>query len=468
MTTMRATSDDRGSRSGYRVILVGRTGMEGSLRADAGLELIRVRSAFDAIGELGDPIDHDSPSRSVVIVGPDASPADGRGRSFVQALRLVDAGVSVLRVGRRADGADRGPFDGVVEPSLSPDGLRAMLEGGPRVAAEHAPAPASTEPSVWPGSESLTEGMPIDALVRAAVGAEAKPAHDRVGDEPMVAAILRGQDAMGVGLRLIRERLGVSDVELIPPGEGEPPEHAVGVRWNERVIGHLVSREAARRELQRQAVWLAGWARLGEQRRELEAAAFTDPLTGAWNRRYFDKFLPAAIERTRRNRGSLTVMVFDIDDFKQYNDRYGHAAGDEILAGVVALLRSTIRPTDRVCRIGGDEFAVIFHEPTGPREAASKHPESVYGIAKRFQSQVCARRFPKLGDEAPGTLTISGGLATYPWDGASAEALLERADELALQSKREGKNAITLGKGAVRACGTDADAGGETSRHEGQ
>lgn len=466
---MRATGEARPARSAYRVILVGRTGVEGALRADAELELIRVRSALDAIGELGDPIDHDSPARSVVIVGADAEPTGSRARSFVQALRLVDSGVAAFRVGRAGDGG-RGAFDGVVEPTVTPEGLRALLEGrdaGGGVASE--PVSSVPEPSAWPGSASLAEGMPVDALVRAAVGAEAKPASDRVGDEPMVAAILRGQDVLAVGLRLIRERLGASDVVFLAhERDGDPPPaEGVGVRWNDRLLGHLVSATASRRGLQRQAVWLAGWARLGEQRRELEAAAFTDPLTGAWNRRYFDKFLPAAIERTRRNRGSLTVMVFDIDDFKQYNDRYGHAAGDEILAGVVGLLRSTIRPTDRVCRIGGDEFAVIFHEPTGPREAASKHPESVFGIAKRFQKQVCARRFPKLGDEAPGTLTISGGLATYPWDGASAEALLERADELALQSKREGKNAITLGKGAVRACGTDADAGGDTSRHEG-
>jgi diguanylate cyclase (GGDEF)-like protein len=145
-------------------------------------------------------------------------------------------------------------------------------------------------------------------------------------------------------------------------------------------------------------------------------------------------------------------MVFDIDNFKTYNDRFGHEAGDEILCETVRLLTSVIRKGDRVCRIGGDEFAIIFADPEGPRSAGSAHPESIETIARRFQDQVCKMRFPKLGVEAPGTLSISGGLATYPWDGADATALLRKADQLALESKRAGKNALTFGPGAQREC----------------
>jgi diguanylate cyclase (GGDEF)-like protein len=142
--------------------------------------------------------------------------------------------------------------------------------------------------------------------------------------------------------------------------------------------------------------------------------------------------------------------MFDIDNFKQFNDLYGHAAGDDILIQVVKLMRSVIRPTDKVCRIGGDEFVVIFWEPTGPRTATSRPPSDIYALAQRFQSEIANHKFPKLGREAPGALTISGGLATYPWDGANAAALLAQADELSLQSKRQGKNAIALGPGAER------------------
>lgn len=180
--------------------------------------------------------------------------------------------------------------------------------------------------------------------------------------------------------------------------------------------------------------------------------AFTDHLTGAWNRRYFERFLAAVLAGAQRDRRHVTILVFDIDDFKQYNDRFGHGAGDSILIEAVRLLRSVIRPSDKVCRIGGDEFAVIFHEPQGPREPTSRHPESISEIAQRFQRQICAHRFPKLGAEAPGTLTVSGGLAIFPWDGRTAEELLAKADERALQAKRAGKNTIVLGPGAEDVC----------------
>jgi diguanylate cyclase (GGDEF)-like protein len=201
--------------------------------------------------------------------------------------------------------------------------------------------------------------------------------------------------------------------------------------------------------LRQRADWLAHWLALREQHRQLYSAAFTDSLTGAWNRRYFERFLESAIKDAQRRRQNLTILIFDIDDFKHYNDTYGHPAGDEILTETVRLLRSVVRPSDKVCRIGGDEFAVIFHEPEGPREAGSRHPGNIWAIATRFQKQVAAARFPKLGENAKGRLTISGGLATYPWDGHSVDSLVGRADELVLDSKRQGKNAICFGPDAT-------------------
>ena len=181
--------------------------------------------------------------------------------------------------------------------------------------------------------------------------------------------------------------------------------------------------------------------------------AFQDTLTGAWNRRFFDAFLKETIDRAGTRRQPVTVMVFDIDDFKHYNDEFGHEAGDDILRETVRLLNSVIRKGDRVCRIGGDEFAVIFADSDPPRAPGSTHPATIEQIARRFQHQVCLMKFPKLGLEAPGTLRISGGLATYPWDGGDPEALRRHADELALDSKRNGKNAITFGPGARQVCG---------------
>src|SRR5205823_1003498 len=114
---------------------------------------------------------------------------------------------------------------------------------------------------------------------------------------------------------------------------------------------------------------------------------------------------------------------------------------------------------DRVCRIGGDEFVVLFHDPEGPRVPpppgpVPHTPQSIASIAARFQKQICEHNFPKLADQAPGTLTISGGLETFPWDGNTVQELLDRADALALRSKAGGKNVITLGPGAERVCRT--------------
>ncbi len=140
-------------------------------------------------------------------------------------------------------------------------------------------------------------------------------------------------------------------------------------------------------------------------------------------------------------------MLFDIDNFKLYNDRYSHAAGDEILRESARLMMSVVREHDVVARIGGDEFAVIFWDPAGPRQHGSHHPQDVVAIANRFQQQVCELKFPKLASHEHATLTISGGLATYPYDGTTPDDLLNKADLMALESKRKGKNALTFGRG---------------------
>lgn len=207
--------------------------------------------------------------------------------------------------------------------------------------------------------------------------------------------------------------------------------------------------------LRREGASLGAWMALAAQQEQLRRAAFTDELTGAWNRRYFHRYLGAAIEQARPLRRTVSLLVFDLDNFKSYNDRFGHSAGDEILVESVKLIKGIVRPSDRVCRVGGDEFAVIFYDPEGPRNPgvpqSANGLNSVAEIARRFQKQICEHRFPKLGMQAPGELSISGGMATFPWDAQSAADLIERADGLAMQSKRQGKNMIVLGPGAERA-----------------
>jgi diguanylate cyclase (GGDEF)-like protein len=253
-----------------------------------------------------------------------------------------------------------------------------------------------------------------------------------------------------VAVAVLRRRLGDPSLTFDPAGgaanesKGGVAGGGATVSWDSSVYGTLRAPGVSAAKLARAAEWLASWMRLADQQSALRNAAFTDPLTGAFNRRYFDKFLASAIEAAREDRRSVTVLVFDVDDFKTYNDRFGHGIGDEILRETVKLLQSVVRPTDRVCRIGGDEFAVIFYEPKGPRESGSRHPQTIHAIADRFQSQIREHKFPRLTD-APGPLTVSGGLATFPWDGGTGAELLAKADQFALESKRLGKNVITIG-----------------------
>lgn len=464
------------SRADVRVVLVGRTGLDAALRLDPSIELLRAATPLEAIGELATPIDAESPGRAVVVV---ASRVEGllegteqdaaRAGDFVGAMRVASPGVVVLGV---ANGSPvPGAFDGALTPDAPAEALRSAMRWRPGTR-DHAgvvrPLAASTTaapPRVQVRPEDELIGDLLAAQPEAPPESRQPPrapapqapvgerAHDAPTDGVLVQVLLRGQDVLHPAIDLIRRRLNDDGVEFVASAGGHVPPRCVPVTWEGPggvCYGHLGSARTPPEALAPHARWLASWLRLRDQHGQLREAAFTDSLTGAWNRRYFERFLRGTIEQAREQRRPVTILLFDIDDFKKYNDLYGHDAGDEILRETVNLLRSVIRPSDRVCRVGGDEFAVIFHEPEGPRQEGSRHPSDVFEIARRFQEQVLMHRFPKLLDCAPGTLTISGGLAAYPWDGATPEELLCRADQLAMASKRQGKNAITLGPGAMR------------------
>jgi len=278
-------------------------------------------------------------------------------------------------------------------------------------------------------------------------------------------ALLTGADATDAFMHALRTRLAdptlrfVDDPAKAPMGVGGAGG-ATTVRVERRggVFGALCSARLNERALADAAVWLARRMALAEQIRQLREAALTDPLTGAYNRRFFDRYLPHAVEQARARRLEAHLLLIDIDNFKQYNDRFGHPAGDEILIETARMLKSVVRPCDKVCRIGGDEFAVIFYEPEGPREpaqgASGKQAQptlSLSKVAARIQRVVCEKRFPKLGHDAPGQLSVSGGLATFPWDAVDPATLVAKADQLALESKAGGKSVITLGPGS-KAC----------------
>ncbi|MDX2016006.1 MAG: GGDEF domain-containing protein [Planctomycetota bacterium] len=438
-----------------RVILVGRTGLDGMLRRDASLELIRVRSAAEALAEVATgglihAASDQAPARPVVLVAPDAEPptsptalTPGTRDEFLRALREADARVRVLRV--QLAGATPSGYDG----TLAPDADLASFHAAAQPAAAVTPpapsaAPAPAAPKSPPPSVPAASISPRASDVASDLSPE--PAADvaaDLGDESLLRLVLAGHDVHEPALALLRTRLGSPALRWIEARESEPAGQPVML--GSSIAGWIDDPTIDPARLRTGAAWLSEWMRLASQVAQLREAAFQDPLTGAWNRRYFDKFLAAAIARARDARRFVTIMVFDIDNFKHYNDRFGHDLGDDILKDTVRLLRSTIRPTDRVCRIGGDEFAVIFDEPEGPRSNASRHPTDVLGLARRFQQQIASHKFPKLGSGLPSPLSVSGGLATFPWDGLTPDDLVRAADQRAIQSKQQGKNAMTFG-----------------------
>ncbi len=272
-----------------------------------------------------------------------------------------------------------------------------------------------------------------------------------LGDTDLITTLLDDPERLGeVAVELIRQRVGGAKVNW---SIARPRGACAEVAFGEQRLGYLSGEGVEAEMLANCAGWLGHWLALGEQMASLRQQALRDELTGVWNRRYFDRFLKQILQRAREERFRVTLMVYDIDDFKGYNDQFGHAAGDEILCETAKLMRSVVRQHDVVARIGGDEFAVIFWDAEAPRRQQSEHPHTVRTAAGRFQKAVCEHRFPKLGEMAPATLTISGGLASYPWDGADPQQLLQRADEALLESKRQGKNCVTFGPGAMKACG---------------
>jgi diguanylate cyclase (GGDEF)-like protein len=198
------------------------------------------------------------------------------------------------------------------------------------------------------------------------------------------------------------------------------------------------------------ANWLAGMMALLRRYEALRSLAITDELSGAFNRRYFLKYMSSLLEKAKENRSRVTLLLFDIDDFKRYNDTFGHASGDAIIRELIKLLRACTREYDLVARIGGDEFAVVYRDNEAPRQPNSEHPKDVLVATERFREAIRNHQWPQTCN-IKGEVSISGGLATFPWDADNLETLMAKADEALLKAKAAGKNVIVMHAAAAAA-----------------
>ena len=163
----------------------------------------------------------------------------------------------------------------------------------------------------------------------------------------------------------------------------------------------------------------------------------TDWLTKLWNHGHFQTVLSRELRRAREAGTNLSLIMVDIDDFKRYNDRFGHVAGDLIIKGIARIMVEASRRRDFVCRYGGEEFAIIL--PQANKEDAKN-------IAHRLRDQVLKQTFPNQETQPKNLFTLSCGVATYPQDAHDKDSLIRNADSALMQAKRSGKDKIVLFK----------------------
>jgi diguanylate cyclase (GGDEF)-like protein len=160
--------------------------------------------------------------------------------------------------------------------------------------------------------------------------------------------------------------------------------------------------------------------------------ALTDPLTGLWNRRRLSEILPIEVDRALRFQHQLSLLIFDVDDFKAINDREGHPQGDTVLQTVADVLREKTRSIDLAARFGGDEMALILIETDF---------EGAVVLAERLRSGVRETEVPTRDGQSM-QVTISVGVASLPDSAVDVEGLVDAADNALLRAKRAGKNQI--------------------------
>jgi diguanylate cyclase (GGDEF)-like protein len=216
---------------------------------------------------------------------------------------------------------------------------------------------------------------------------------------------------------------------------------AVPLFVSNRVMGSLQlfssSREAFGQE-DAQLLWVLALVAENLLTREYSSEglvhfAFTDYLTGLRTRGYFEQQLDLEFKRAERRRQKFSLLMIDIDQFKELNDSAGHHVGDEVLRQVASILIQDMREIDTVARYGGDEFVIILPE-TNQRQALF--------VAERLRRAVDQARFASANPGAPRELTISVGLAVYDHDGRFKRELIEYADTALYAAKKEGRNRV--------------------------
>jgi len=243
-----------------------------------------------------------------------------------------------------------------------------------------------------------------------------------IGNEhfPVVITDLRLPDGLGTEILNRNRRVHPQSAVIVITGDSHFATAAEAVQQG--AYGYI-PKPFQPESVRHQVAQALRQAQLVRERDHYKHLAMTDPLTQLGNRRKFDLILEGEIERGRRYQHSLSLLAVDIDRLKECNDRLGHAAGDEVIRTIAALLSRSVRRVDLVARYGGDEFMVVLPETSADGAAVA---------AGRYCLAAASM------ENAPWDLSISVGRATCPDDAKTAEDLIDIADRCMYQAKEQG------------------------------
>lgn len=259
-----------------------------------------------------------------------------------------------------------------------------------------------------------------------------------------------------------RSNVGDETLEIARPGEDEPLRAIVGCspildghgrlrgclvnfsdvtvlhRINDQLLGTLVDLEASKEEIRR-------------QNEELHRLATRDPMTGCLNRRAFFGAADPLYAKLKEEGAEVCCIMSDIDHFKLFNDRYGHAVGDQVIKSVAKCLGTDLREVDMLCRYGGEEFCIMLPNST---------VKQAFDVAERLRSAIENHAGAAVRDIPGIRITSSFGVASIKLGAKDPAELIDQADQALYQSKQNGRNRVSIWAGE-RSVGVEAEAASE-------
>ena len=455
-------------RAGHeRVLLIGDADRElhGALaRAVPGVQIKTAPSVFDGIVELG-ALGASAPPYTTVMAA--AEPIERRPEAAVRALRDLTGEGRVILFGRpQMEMLSRrmlqfGCDDYILLPADVAEIQQVFFTPPVRKSAASRPADAPRTPTPPPRTPTDSVSVPGSAYAGIPVAELFMDSLVHHPQDPLPAVLRKLNEAVAGDLRLTYQAAGAVPATDPHASNGAAISQVVRALHGDQnepagtLLLHLEtdSPEGPARHFAAHVAQLLGkLVTLQDRHNRLQKLAVTDELTGLYNARYFRHFLNRIVEKARQLHFPVTLLLFDIDDFKKYNDQFGHGVGDEILRQTATLMKRCTREHDLVARIGGDEFAVVFWDKEGPRQPLhSDHgtpfrpPQTPIQVFKRFQKLIASEEFPVLGQSGKGVLGISAGMAVFPYEAFDVPGLIHEADRRLMQlAKKCGKNTLYI------------------------